>query len=67
MPTMDFMGKQIEVDDDGYLFGNKHLFTDIMLKPFSIRDVMGSVQYALGAVRQKGIKCLECGNAEHAR
>ncbi len=36
------------IDDDGYLAANKHLFTDILLKPFSIRDLVGTVEYALG-------------------
>lgn len=36
------------IDDDGYLVANKHLFTDIILKPFQIKDVVGTVEYALG-------------------
>lgn len=38
------------IDDDGYLAANKHLFADIILKPFQIRDVEGIVDYALGKV-----------------
>jgi CheY-like chemotaxis protein len=36
-------------DDDGYLAANKYLFTDIILKPFQIKDVVSTVEYALGA------------------
>jgi CheY-like chemotaxis protein len=36
------------IDDDGYLAANKHLFTDIILKPFQIKDVVSTVEYALG-------------------
>lgn len=34
--------------DDGYLLANKHLFDDIILKPFQIRDVVSTVTEALG-------------------
>jgi CheY-like chemotaxis protein len=36
------------IADDGYLAANKHLFADIILKPFQIKDVVGTVNYALG-------------------
>lgn len=36
------------IDDDGYLAANKYLFTDIFLKPFQIKDVVSTVEYALG-------------------
>ncbi len=34
--------------DDGYLLANKHLFEDIILKPFLIKDVVSTVTEALG-------------------
>lgn len=40
------------VDDDGYLAAVKYLFTGIILKPFQIKDVVGTVQYALGAKQE---------------
>lgn len=33
--------------DDGYLVANKHLFEDIILKPFIIRDVIRTVEHVL--------------------
>jgi two-component system cell cycle response regulator CpdR len=38
-------------DDDGYLIANKHLFIDVILKPFHIKDVVSTVEYALGVKR----------------
>jgi two-component system cell cycle response regulator CpdR len=35
-------------DDDGYLVANKHLFTDVILKPFHIKDIDSTVDYVLG-------------------
>lgn len=35
------------IDDDAYLAANKYLFTDIILKPFQIKDVVSTVEYAL--------------------
>lgn len=35
------------IDDDGYLVANKNLFTDIILKPFQIKDIIGTVEYCL--------------------
>ena len=50
------------IDDDGYLAANKHLFTDIILKPFQIKDVLSTVEYALGGKAQERMKFLECSN-----
>jgi CheY-like chemotaxis protein len=36
------------INDDGYLAAHKYLFTDIILKPFQIKDVVRTVEYALG-------------------
>jgi len=41
------------IDDDGYLAANKHLFTDIIPKPFRIKDVVSAVEYALGDKAQE--------------
>ncbi len=49
--------------DDGYLAANKHLFTDILLKPFSIKDVVNVVQYALEGKAQAGTTFL--GKKQH--
>jgi CheY-like chemotaxis protein len=35
--------------DDGYLVANRHLFTDIIVKPFQIKDVVSTVDSVLGA------------------
>ncbi len=43
------MSGSFGMNDDGYLAANKFLFTDIMLKPFQIKDVIATVEYALGA------------------
>lgn len=40
------------VDDDGYLAAVKYLFTGIILKPFQIKDVVGTVEFALGAKQE---------------
>lgn len=55
------------VDDDGYLAANKHLFTDIILKPFRIKDVVSTVEYALGCKVQERMKFLECSNIARPR
>lgn len=47
------------IDDDGSLAANKYLFTDILLKPFQIKDVVSAVEYALGGNAQKRIKYFE--------
>ncbi len=44
------------IDDDGYLAANKHLFSDIILKPFQIKDVISAVEYTLGSDAQKRMK-----------
>lgn len=44
------------IDDDGYVVANKHLFTDVILKPFQIKDVVGTVEYALGKEVEPCIK-----------
>ncbi len=41
------------IDDDGYLAANKHLFADVLLKPFSLKDVVSTVEYALGGKAQE--------------
>ena len=38
------------INDDGCLAVNKHLFTDVILKPFRIKDIIYSVEHALGKV-----------------
>ena len=40
------------VDDDGYLAAVRYLFTGIILKPFQIKEVVGTVQYALDAKQE---------------
>jgi CheY-like chemotaxis protein len=35
--------------DDGYLLANRHLFADIILKPFIVRDVIRTVEETLGS------------------
>jgi len=52
----------VGIDDDGYLAANKYLFTDIILKPFRIKDLVSTVEYALGAKAQKGINLFEWSN-----
>ena len=47
------------IDDDGYLAANKYLFKDIILKPFRIKDVVSTVEYALGNTAQERIKFFE--------
>jgi len=37
------------INDDGYLATNKYLFTDVLLKPFQIKDVVGAVDYAMNS------------------
>jgi CheY-like chemotaxis protein len=46
------------VDDDGYLAAVKYLFTGIILKPFQIRDVVNTVQYALGTKQEYPVRLL---------
>lgn len=41
------------INDDGYLVANKHLFSDIILKPFQIKDVVRAVEYTLGSEAQE--------------
>jgi len=50
------------IDDDAYLAANKYLFTDIIQKPFQIKDVVSIVQYALEGRSQERMKFFECGN-----
>ncbi len=51
------------IDDDGYLFANKHLFSDVILKPFQIKDVVNAVEYTLGREKQKRMEFSGCSNA----
>ena len=39
-------------DDDGYLAAVKYLFKGIISKPFQIKDVVDTVQYALGTKQE---------------
>ena len=55
------------IDDDGYLAANKYLFTDIILKPFQIKDVVRTVEYALGGKAQERTKYLECCSTPQPR
>ena len=54
-------------DDDGYLAANKHLFADIILKPFRIKDIVSTVEYALGGKAQERMKFLECSDMARPR
>ncbi|HXX53516.1 MAG TPA: response regulator [Thermodesulfovibrionales bacterium] len=55
------------VDDDGYLARNKYLFADILLKPFGIKDVVCTVEYALGGKARGGMQLFECCNVAQSR
>ncbi len=55
------------IDDDGYLAANKHLFADILLKPFGIKDVISSVEYALGAKARERTKSVGMEQPHTAR
>lgn len=50
------------IDDDGHLAANKYLFTDIVLKPFQIKDIVSIVQYALGCKTEGKINFFEYSN-----
>ena len=43
--------------DDGALVAHKHLFSDIILKPFQINDVMRTVEHTLGDAPIKETTC----------
>ena len=43
----------LNIDEDGHLAANKHLFLDIILKPFRIKDVVNTLEYALGRKTQE--------------
>lgn len=49
------------IDDDGYLAANKYLFTDMLLKPFLIKDLVSTIEYALGGKARESIKNFESG------
>src|SRR5512139_2585977 len=55
------------IDDDGNLAANKHLFTDIILKPFRIKNIVSTVEYALGGNAQERMKFLECSDMARPR
>ena len=55
------------IDDDGYLAANKYLFTAIILKPFQIKDVISTVEYALGGKTQERMKYFECSNTAQSK
>lgn len=50
------------INDDGYLAANRYLFTDLIQKPFQLKDLISTVEYALGVKVQKKVKCFECSN-----
>jgi len=62
-----FMSGNFGIDDDGYLAANKYLFTDILLKPFRIKDVVSTVAYALGGEEHERITFFELMNAAQPR
>ncbi len=49
----------VDITDDGYLASIKYLFTDIILKPFQIKDVVSIVENALGRKAQERTKSFE--------
>ncbi|MEJ2695734.1 MAG: response regulator [Candidatus Sulfobium sp.] len=53
------------IDDDGYLIANKHLFADIILKPFQIKYVVTTVEHALGISGQSKGRLVGCDNTTH--
>jgi CheY-like chemotaxis protein len=55
------------INDDGRLAANKYLFTDIILKPFRIKDIAGTVEYALRGAAQESGTCFECSNPAQPR
>ena len=54
------------VYDDGFLVANKHLFIDLILKPFQIKDVVSTVERALGAKPKARMNLFECCNSAPA-
>jgi CheY-like chemotaxis protein len=50
------------LDDDGYLVANKHLFADVILKPFRIKEVVSTVDYVLGTTAQEKRTPFESSN-----
>ncbi len=48
--------------DDGYPVAYKHLFSDIILKPFQIKDVISATEYALGSKAEEKIKLADRRN-----
>ncbi|HET6514039.1 MAG TPA: response regulator [Thermodesulfovibrionales bacterium] len=57
------MSSSFGIDDDGYLASNKHSFTDILLKPFRLRDMVSTVEYALERKEQEKITLFEYSNS----
>ncbi len=53
------------LDDDGCLAVNKHLFTDILLKPFQIKHILSTVEYCLGDKTEERIKFFQCSHTAH--
>jgi len=49
----------VDITDDGYLASIKYLFTDIILKPFQIKDVVSIVENALGRKARERTKSFE--------
>jgi DNA-binding NtrC family response regulator len=47
------------IDSDGRYAANKHLFADVIVKPFHIKDVVSTVEYALGVGNQKALECFD--------
>ncbi len=50
------------MNDDGYLAANKHLFDDVLMKPFLIKDLVGTVEYVLAGSVRETVKYLESSN-----
>ncbi len=52
------------IDDDGYLAATKYLFTDIILKPFQIKEVVSTVEYCLGVKAAERLKLYGWSNTQ---
>jgi CheY-like chemotaxis protein len=50
-------------DDDGYLVANKDLFADVILKPFQVKDVIATVESALGIREREPGRLAGCSTA----
>ena len=61
------MSGSFGIDEDGCLASNKYLFTDILLKPFRIKDVVSAVAYALGDGAQERTTFFELIKTTHPK